>query len=89
MQLRSGEMPDDTPSPEDAMKNEDAIEAVEQCDRILRDCEDVPERGEDFASSIMEKVESIRDWIVKHDNVTEKQLDSLDNMESAVGRWIN
>lgn len=74
---------------EDDIKDDDAIKAVEQCDRILDACEDVPERGEDFASSVMEKVESIREVIVKHDRVTEGQLSALDNMETAVGRWVD
>lgn len=74
--------------PEDLMENDEAIEAVEQCDRILEACEDVPERAEDFATSVMEKVESMREWIVKHDRVTPKIAASLENMESAIDRCL-
>lgn len=63
-------------------------EALDQCDRIADLCEQVPERGEDFASSVLEKVESIRDWIEENDHVTEKQLKSLENMEAGVLRWV-
>lgn len=64
------------------------LEELEQCDRILALCDDVPERGEEFAESVRGKVESIRDWIEEHGEATEAQQQALDNMEEAVGRWI-
>lgn len=48
-------------TPEDLMQNDDAIEAVNQCDVILELCDDIPEAGEDYAASVSEKVDSIRD----------------------------
>lgn len=64
-----------------------AGEAVEQCDRIFTLCDEMPERGEDFATEVAEKTQSIRDWIVEHDHVTDKQLNALSNMESGLERW--
>jgi hypothetical protein len=56
-------LPDDSPSRELPRKKsdtadlpDDAAEAVEQCDHILTLCDDVPERAEDFAADIADKV---------------------------------
>lgn len=66
-----------------------AIEAVEQCDRILTLCDEMPERGEEMATSCQESTQSIRDWIIEHDHVTDKQLRALTNMESGLEKWMN
>ena len=55
-------------------------------------CEQVAEydssSAQDFASSVQEKAESIGTWIDQHGDVTEKQQEALDNMESGISRWI-
>lgn len=66
-----------------------AEEAIEQCDNILELIEELPDRAEDFGDSIRTKVESMREWIVEHDHVTEAQQQSLDNMENGVLRWLS
>lgn len=63
--------------------------AMEQCDRIISMCEEVRERGEDFAFGVMERTESIKGWIEENKTVTSAQLEALDNMESGVGRWLD
>lgn len=68
---------------------EDAQRAIRQCESILSDCEEIPERGEDFAAGVIEKVESIQSWIEDNKHVTQPQLDALDNMEGAVGKWLH
>lgn len=75
--------------PEDRMKNEEAIEAVDQCDRISDACEEVPERSEDFASSVMERVQDMRESIVRNDRVSPKMEAALDNMEAAINQSID
>jgi hypothetical protein len=65
-----------------------ATDAIEQCDRILEKCDEVPEEGIDFAESIRGKVRSMRTWIWNNGHVTDKQQTSLDNMESGVDRWL-
>lgn len=65
-----------------------AVAAIEQCDRIIEKCGEVPDDGEDFADSVIEKAASIRDWIHKHGRVTDRQQTALDNMESGVDRWL-
>lgn len=65
-----------------------ADKAIEQCENILELLDDLPERAEDFADSVREKVESIKGWIEENDHVTDGQINALDNMEGAVLRWI-
>lgn len=68
------------------------VEAQEQIERIVEMCEQVAEydssSAQDFASSVQEKAESIGTWIDEHSDVTEKQREALDNMESGISRWI-
>lgn len=67
-------------------------EAQEQIERIVEMCEQVAEydssSAQDFASSVQEKTESIGRWIDEYGDVTEKQQEALDNMESGISRWI-
>lgn len=74
---------------EQATMPDEARRAIEQCEAILSDCEDIPERGEDFAAGVIEKVESIQSWIEDNRHVTEPQLTALDNMEGAVAKWLH
>jgi DNA uptake protein ComE-like DNA-binding protein len=64
-------------------------DAIEQCDRILSDCDDVPEAGDDFAYSVRENVEGIKATIEEKEYVTPDQQSALDNMESGVRRWLD
>ena len=64
-------------------------DAVEQCDRVLEKLEDMPTAGQDFADSVREKVEGIRESILKFENATTGQYAALDNMEEATDKWIN
>lgn len=80
---------DDAGGGEWEMEDDDAMDAVDLCDEILELCEDVPDRSGDFATSVTEKVESIREWICEHDHVTEKQMASLENMKSHIQRSID
>lgn len=77
---------DDQPGNDDDNYSE---EAAEQCDRILDLCEELPSRAEDFGLSIIDKVESIRDWIAANKHVTDAQQQALDNMEAGVRRWLD
>lgn len=68
------------------------IEARETINRIVEMCDEVGNYdstdAQDFASSVQEKAESIGIWIDEHGDVTEKQQEALDNMESGISRWI-
>lgn len=61
---------------------------MDQCEEILAAIDDLPERAADFAASVKEKVESIRDWIEAQETVTSAQCAALDNMERGVHAWL-
>ena len=68
---------------------EDAVRAIRQCEAILSDCEELPERAEDFATGVIETVESIQGWIEENRHVTEKQVAALESMAISVGNWLH
>ena len=63
-------------------------EALEQCENILAMCEDVPERGEEFADSVAAGVCEVAEKIEEQNRVTPDQQRALDNWESGVSAWI-
>lgn len=63
-------------------------DALAHCESILEKLDDIPDRGQDFAESVREKVESIQAWVEEHGDATQAQLDALQNMEDGVDRWI-
>ena len=64
-------------------------DALELCNEILLDAEDVPERGTDFAASVCVKVESMQIWIAENECVTEAMLEALHNMHAGVKKWLH
>ena len=60
--------------------------AIEFCERLIEDAGDLPERAEDFAHSVIEKAESMSEWIDSNSRVTEKIAAALENMRAAVDR---
>lgn len=78
----------DTAASEPEPQDTDWEDAIEQCNRIMEMCNEVPERGEDFAYSVQQKVQEISETIEESERVTEAQQIALDNMESGVSRWI-
>jgi hypothetical protein len=62
--------------------------ALAFCEELLSDARDLPERAEDFAHSVVEKVESMAEWIDAHCRVTEPMAEALLNMRRGVDRWI-
>ena len=65
---------------------EDALDRVSE---IESEAEDVPERGEDFAASVLEKAKDIGSTIEERSHVTDAQMDALDNMLAGLQRWTN
>lgn len=64
----------------------DVQEWIDTCDRILEDCGDVPERAEDFAISVSEKIESMAEWIEENKRITPKMIEAIENMDEALQR---
>lgn len=67
-------------------------QAQNQIERIIEMCEEVAEYDNsdawDFANGVREQTEAIAATIEERGDVTERQQDALDNMESGIGRWI-
>ena len=61
--------------------------AIELCKELTAELADLPERAEDFAASVEEKVLSIQEWIEENKHVTPKQLEALNNMQFGVRKW--
>jgi hypothetical protein len=66
----------------------DTEEALELCDDILIDLDELPDAADEFAESVREKVESMSEWIQEHDKVTPKMVKALKNMKDGVARWL-
>jgi hypothetical protein len=66
----------------------DYEEAIEYAAEILIDLEDLPERADDFAESVREKVAGMKSWMVEHRRVTEKMIIALQNIRGGVDRWL-
>ena len=60
-----------------------------QAGQLLEKLEDLPERANDFAIGVEEKVEDMRTWANKNKHVTQPMRDALDNMASGVERWLD
>lgn len=62
--------------------------AIDQCDEILSDISDLPERAHEFGSSIEAKVVAIKEWIEEAKYVTDAQTEALANMQIGVQKWL-
>ena len=67
----------------------DCEEALEMALTIQELAEQVPERGEEFASSVSEKAVSIAESIEEMHHCTQKQWDALENMLAGVQAWVD
>ncbi|NLX99047.1 MAG: hypothetical protein GXY83_23140 [Rhodopirellula sp.] len=63
-------------------------EALQQCVRILSLCEEVPERGEEFAGSVADGVREVAETIEEQNRVTADQQRALDNWEAGIAAWL-
>lgn len=63
--------------------------AIAFCNQLVEDAGALPERAEDFAASVIEKAESMSEWIDANSRVTEKIASALENMRVGVDRWLD
>ena len=61
--------------------------AVKQCESLLAELADLPERAENFVASAEETVLSIQEWIEEHQHVTPAQTKALYNILSGASKW--
>jgi DNA-binding transcriptional regulator GbsR (MarR family) len=71
-------------------KNQEVEDAYEICDEIEELAEELADNdnAQEYVSSVLEKMSSMKAWIEKNDDVTEKMSSSLANMRSGLQRWI-
>lgn len=63
--------------------------ALEMCESILRDLDDLPEAADEFKEGIDDKVSGMREWIKEKNHVTDKMGAALENMRRAVDKWLS
>lgn len=63
-------------------------ETLVLCESILADLEDLPERAEEFVDGTQGIVLGIKENIERKQAVTPGQARALDNIRSAVDKWI-
>jgi len=68
---------------------EDVQEFLDRCDEVLTKVDEIPEKGNDFAVRVEEKIRDMRDWAESADHVTEKMTNALDSMERGVDKWVD
>ena len=78
------EPPQDSPFPEE----DDVNEAYDLIAEIENLAVEVPERGEDFAQSVIDKVNSIKQTIETNERFTVGQKTALENMKAGLEKWI-
>lgn len=69
-------------------RNEEVKRFLRAAHVALADAADIPERGEDFATSVTEKIESMAETVEKGQFVTAAQWTALDNMHDGIKRWL-
>ena len=68
---------------------DEAQRCIDRCNEGIKMADEVPERGEDFAASVAEKLQSISETIESRDYVTEAQDVAIENMIAGLEKWIH
>ena len=68
------------------MDHEDALEAIDNLLWILDEIEEIP-AAEDFAGSVREGAEDMRQNIEEWCNVTPAQVEAIENWTAGAMRW--
>jgi len=63
-------------------------EGIHIAESILEDIPSIPEEGEEFAESVEEKVQSMREWMEEKEWVTPAMAAALRNMREGVDKWL-
>lgn len=64
-------------------------EAERLLESIREGVECLPDEGEEFGQSVLEKAESIMEWAEKENFITPKQLEALENMDNGIQKWLD
>jgi len=61
---------------------------IEDARAVLALLDDLPERAEDFAEGVRERIEGMIEWSEDNDGfATDRMTDALSNMERGIERW--
>ena len=60
---------------------------VKSAHECLSDIDELPERVEDYADSVRERVDGMLAWAKDHEHVTEKMDCALENIHEGVLKW--
>lgn len=63
-------------------------EAIEQIDELMALLDDLPERAEDYSSSVSMGASQMRDWIEANERVTAEQWRAIENWTAGAERWL-
>ena len=77
------------PQPKPPPSNSDTKYAFELIAEIGSFAEDMPERGEEFATSVLDKTRHIEANIERFGRVTDGQISALENMRDGLSRWFH
>ena len=55
---------------------------------LMERTEEIPEKGEEFAESVREKLRLIRLWVVKFEHITNKMKEAVQNIGHGIDRWF-
>lgn len=62
--------------------------ALDEIDGALESVGELPERAEDFADSVRDRLLSIQVWIEGNEHVTDDQWSAIENMAAGIARWL-
>ena len=68
--------------PEEVVEAEDVLAEIE--DMVA----DIPERGEEFAASVLEKAKDIVGRATSNAHISAAQLEALHNMKAGLQKWV-
>lgn len=82
------------PAPSTASSKGDVKEALNLCDQVLKNLDEIEEENDsdaaqDYTERTRTRVSSMRDWIVDKDHVTDKMRDRLEHDVEASGKWLH
>ena len=61
---------------------------IEDAEGLVGMLDDLPERAEEFAGDVRERLESMIEWARDNKHATPKMWQTLYNTRDAVGRWL-